>query len=210
VTANRALLPEGTYTASLESGQTVQLRTPSPCGTTPSVDLSATSAVALSCQERVEGPSQVSRFRWFVRSEKYGESYLTLKWPRQIGDIIRKESQWAGRVKRDGRVVTRYVAGPEGRPWVPGRDRSDLREVPEIISMARPTYGDSGWEVDLAAQQFTLPIRFETTLGVSAQLYGNLSVLGAALSGLLGGGWLWQLLAWFKARPKTRKKNERR
>ena len=139
-----------------------------------SVDVSPTSAAALSCQERVES---------------------------------------VGLLKRNGQVVQRYVTGPEDRPWTSG-----LGPLPPEwcapctsghLDGKAAGHSEPGWEVDFAAQQFTLPIRFENTLGVSAQLYANLSLIGAALSGMLGGGWLWGLLAWFKARKTTQKKGGR-
>jgi hypothetical protein len=57
-------------------------------------------------------------------------------------------------------------------------------------------------EIDLRSQQVTFPLRFETTLGVTAETYTYLTLLGVLASGALGGGWFWQLLSWIKSRHR--------
>jgi len=56
-------------------------------------------------------------------------------------------------------------------------------------------------EVNLHALEATFPpLRFDTTLGVSASTDDRLTIIGALASAFLGGGWLWQVLAWLKQR----------
>ncbi|WP_121308218.1 hypothetical protein [Paraburkholderia sp. BL17N1] len=74
--------------------------------------------------------------------------------------------------------------------------------MPVTLSRANETYRSGDVEVDLGSGQITFPLRFETTIGVSAGVYDLLSKFGAIASAVLGGGWLWQLLSWRKEREK--------
>ena len=194
------VLPPGSYGAVLESSGAVEIRTTSPCrlvsqNANPGISSSA------SCQERLISGSGASHFRWFLRSTKPGESYLTVQWPPQIGETMGRKRQWIGHLRRNGELICKMVRSSSMASSIPFYESSG---IPEIISAKEPTYRATDFEVDWVAQQFTLPIRFQTTLGVSAATYSNLSLLGAILSALLGGGWLWQVIAWLNSRKKGR------
>jgi hypothetical protein len=192
------VLPPGSYGALLESSGAVEIRTTSPCRLVPQTVIVGVSSSA-SCQERLISASGASRFRWFVRSTKPGESYLTVKWPPQIGETISRKRQWIGHLRQNGKLIMEPLSSGSSSGF-PARDS----DIPETVSAKVPTYRRGYGEVDCVAQQFTLPIRFQTTLGVSAATYSNLSVLGTILSALLGGGWLWQVIAWLNSRKKAR------
>jgi hypothetical protein len=200
---NGTVLPPGSYSTVLESSGIVEMRTTTPCNS-GSRDVALGMNSSASCSERPRSASVESHFRWFVRSTKPSESYLTVKWPDQIGKTMNRGKQWVARLKRNGQVIYKPAAHAHGSfPWPsPSPGQFQLSELPELLSAKQPTYR-ADFEVDCASQQFTLPVRFQTTLGVSAATYSNLSLLGAILSGFLGGGWLWQLIPWL-----SRRKNE--
>jgi hypothetical protein len=66
-----------------------------------------------------------------------------------------------------------------------------------------PIVSQEGVSIDLRQQQIRIPIRVVATLGVSRAVYNTLAVIGTFLSALLGSGWLWQALAWWRARVKA-------
>jgi hypothetical protein len=192
-----SLLPQGSYVAVLESSGALEMRTPSPCPAPSPVSNAGGMTSNAACQERGTSQSPL-RFRWFVRSTKPGGSYLTLKWPPQFGAALSPEKAWTGHLKRDDREILANgsVEDTRGR----GSGGGGYAMIPATVSTNRPVFRGRDFEVDLAAQQFTVPFRVETTLGVSAATYAGLSTVGAALSGLLGGGWVWQLFAWLRDR----------
>ena len=67
-----------------------------------------------------------------------------------------------------------------------------------VISPALPAMTWDGVSVDLESQQIRIPVFVETTLGVSRNVYTALALIGTALSGLLGSGWLWRFLEWWR------------
>lgn len=211
---NRAVLPAGTYSTVLESSGIVEMRTTNPCNSGSHNVALGTNSTA-SCSERPVSEPVESHFRWFVRSTKPGESYLTVKWPDQIGKTMNRRTQWVARLKQDDRVIYKRTVKTQGdfssssqeilrRARPGGSPGPNYTEVPELLSAEHLTYRAPDFEVDCATGQFTLPIRFQTTLGVSAATYSNLSLLGAILSALLGGGGLWQVIAWLNPRKNQR------
>lgn len=67
-----------------------------------------------------------------------------------------------------------------------------------VISPASPAMTWDGVSVDLESQQIRIPVFVASTLGVSRNVYTALALVGTALSGLLGSGWLWRLLEWWR------------
>lgn len=211
---NRAVLPPGTYSTVLESSGIVEMRTTNPCNS-GSHNVAPGMNSTASCRERPVSEPAESHFRWFIRPTKPSEAYLTVKWPDQIGETINRRKQWVARLKQGGHVIHKlklydeYASGSSDRIVREVRRRYYAEtEEPELLSAEQLTYRKPNFEVDCAAWQFTLPIRFQTTLGVSAATYSNLSLLGAILSALLGGGGLWQVIAWLNPRKNQRPSRE--
>ena len=182
----------GSYVGWLESNNTVTRRTSNPCK--PDTPADANSLAA--CDERTGIDMSKMRFRWFVESDKPGESFLTIKWPHQIGEAIAQQKKWTAILKRDDQVISSPVQrSSAGSSSSPGWGRP---QTPNVLSSRRPSYKASDFEIDCAAQEITLPVQFQTTLGVSGATYGYLSILGGFLSAFLGGGWIWQVIALFR------------
>jgi len=191
------------YVALLQAGRGVEGRTTNPCaGAAP--DTGPTSVRACASP----GVSGEAPFRWMVRSEAPGTTYVSVQLPPQVSTQMEGDrGRWSARVRRDGHIVTRIV-GFEERP-------SAVRQVPlplsarrpiedaVVLSAANPVFRDRDTiEIDLRSGQFTFPLRFETTLGVSARTYEVLTLVGGLASAVLGGGWLWQLLSWLRQRQQ--------
>jgi hypothetical protein len=53
---------------------------------------------------------------------------------------------------------------------------------------------------DMLSGQLRVPVEVVDTLGVSRSVYNALALMGTLLSALLGSGWLWKLLEWWRIR----------
>jgi hypothetical protein len=53
---------------------------------------------------------------------------------------------------------------------------------------------------DMHSGQLRVPVEVVDTLGVSRSVYNALAVIGTLLSAVLGSGWLWKLLEWWRTR----------
>jgi hypothetical protein len=73
-----------------------------------------------------------------------------------------------------------------------GSDHGPILAV--TLSESEPVARHNGVEIDLRAGELTVPLQFNTTLGVTQTTYTILAILGTLLSALLGGGWLWQFV----------------
>jgi hypothetical protein len=220
-----AHLATGTYAAVLEASSQLEARTPEACVDQPSHPNAVTA-----CQVR-RGQVEMSQFRWFVRSANPGSYYITVKLPSQLAAFASGEQAgWLAEVLENGDPLTQLVvARPphvDEKAGGAGADREikdykrqrDLgsssswvkseREVQAPLSVQRPIFREQDLEIDLRSQQVTFPLRFETTLGVTAETYAILTLLGALASGALGGGWFWELLSWIKAHRKPPRDGE--
>jgi hypothetical protein len=178
------------YQTSLKSGKEIQSRTLEPCGKPLETMNDATQ---VSCAKGTLG----APVRWFVRSDKTGSSYVTIQLPQEIkSELAEHAASWSAALSRNGELITKSVAGPERQPF--SSYPMFTRAIPVVLSSAQPVYHGDEVEIDLRSLEITFPLRFETTLGVSASTYALLTNTGAILSALLGGGWLWHLLSWLK------------
>lgn len=185
-------LPTGVYEATLETGENIRVRTSSAC---PGSQLESSVTAVRSCRERQTRRDNLS-FRWFIRSSETSQSYVTLKLPRNMPLLQQsKGASWFARVDLGGNLFSSSL---------PVRGRTKLSASPIILSAEHPVLREWNLEIDLRSQQITFPIVFQTTLGISGSAYERLTVVGAVMSGLLGGGWLWQLLEWLKSRREKR------
>lgn len=193
-------IPSGTYKAALEGNRDVEVRSMQPCpASSPSVSSGMTVA---GCGE-VRDSERGLRFRWLIRSAQPGRALLVLHLPDEILPTNQGLPDWRANLERGGQAVTRPVAEPEegSRSSLPGREsRPRTRRVPLILSPGDPVFSFENAEIDLRAKRLTLSIDFDTTLGVASSTYELLTMGAAVLSGLLGGGWIWQLLSWLNAR----------
>jgi hypothetical protein len=143
------------------------------------------------------------RFRWLIRSAQPGRALLVLHLPNEILPTNQELPNWRANLERGGQAVTRPVVELEegSRASLPGCEPSPrAKRVPLILSQSDPVFSFEHAELDLKAKRLTLSIDFETTLGVASSTYELLTMAAAVLSGLLGGGWIWQLLSWLNAR----------
>ena len=87
-------------------------------------------------------------------------------------------------------------------PWGSGR-----RGVSPTMSASSPSVTWRGMSVDLVTGQLRVPVTVVDTLGVNRNVYDGLALIGTFLSALLGSGWLWKWLEWWRTRSTaTRKK----
>lgn len=188
--------------ASFTSGKEVSARTLQICDST-AVAVGASGAAVSSIKACSRETGGERGFRWIVRSDKPGVSMATIDLPAPIVNALTADSAgWSATVRVDGSPVEALVHA-DGRSFVGGESRSDIRSVPVTLSQAKEQFRSGDVEVDLGSGQITFPLRFETTMGVSAGVYDLLSKFGAIASAVLGGGWLWQLLSWRKEREKS-------
>jgi hypothetical protein len=190
----KAIFSTSEYETSLKSGKEIQGRTSRPCNrkTTATSDATQTS-----CARGTYGTT----IRWFVRSDKTGRSLIMMQLPQEIEtELTKHAATWSAAVSLNGNAITKSVVDPNARQWSPGEYRVFYREIPVVLSASEPVLDREDIEIDLRSLEITLPLRVETTLGVSASTYALLTNGGALASAFLGGGWLWQLLAWLKER----------
>lgn len=140
------------------------------------------------------------RFQWVVRADKPGSSIGVVTLPEQASKLVR-DGGWSATVKSNGRTWTRFVTGPDDRPWTPGGNRGmGVREKVVQMTAATPFHRRGAVEVDLSAGEIQIPLTFETTLGMTAATYQILAAIGTFLAGAVGGGWLWQVQLWWRKR----------
>lgn len=149
-----------------------------------------------------------ARYRWFIRSDKPGRSIVVITAPvRALAPL--HQAEWTATVASDEKIWSRTEAAPielqsnVPRQWQGVIDhRSNLKEKPIVLTPAAPEVRYGGYEVNLGAGEFLVPLEFQNTLGVSAGTYAILALGGTVLSTLLGSGWLWQLLTWLRQRNR--------
>lgn len=174
------------YSAALAASEDVQKYSTDRCAETENFPANASVACA-----RPNGSNLT--WRWFVRSTEPSDFYLTIQLPGQLANRLLL-STWRAKFLEDGQVMTEYVHA-DGRLFRGGEDRSDLREVEVVLSSTRPVAVAHRAEIDLQRSRVTLSLSVKTTLGVSATTYDVLAILAFVLSGVLGSGWLWKLIA---------------
>ena len=96
----RAVLQPGTYSTVLESSDTVKIRTTNPCNSRQQDTSSGVNSIA-ACNQRTSPAPAESHFRWFIRSSKPGESYVSVRWPEQIASTINVGHSWVALLKRN-------------------------------------------------------------------------------------------------------------
>ncbi len=116
--------PTPDYQVALKSGKEVQSRTLQPCTAQPA---SGGDSAQTSCAKGNLSEASAP-VRWFVRSEKTGSSFVTIQLPQDVGKLLAERgAAWSATVSRNGELITKYLSGPEGRPWSEGQDRTGLR-----------------------------------------------------------------------------------
>jgi hypothetical protein len=174
------------YSAALSASEDVQKYSTDRCAEAEKFPPNASVACA-----RPNGANL--SWRWFVRSTEPSDFYLTIQLPGQLANTL-LASTWSAKLLEDGEVVTEYVHA-DGRLFQGGEDRSDIREVEVVLSSMRPVAVAHRAEIDLERSRVTLSLPVKTTLGVSATTYDVLAIFALVLSGVLGSGWLWKLIA---------------
>ncbi|MFM0151974.1 hypothetical protein [Paraburkholderia sediminicola] len=191
--------------ASLISGGDVSARSLHACDTPAATPASGANGAPVKACERKAHDER--GFQWIVRSAKPGVSMVTINLPAPIvaalGDKNGPGSAWSATVAvNGGSPLTKYVHS-DGTPLKANENRVDMHEMPITLTQGDQTFHVNDVDIDLGSGQITFPLRFETTMGVSAGVYDLITQFGALASAVLGGGWLWQFLAWRKARAKS-------
>jgi hypothetical protein len=109
---------------------------------------------------------------------------------------VLSNNNWTAIVSIDG--VIHLTCG------IPNADYGCSAEnsLPTLLSPLSARYAPPKSKIlmDLNLGEVRFPILVTSTLGVSASTYAWLALIGVALSGALGNGWLFKLLEYVKAR----------
>jgi len=188
-------LPPGDYAATLIGPQDVELRTLDSCSDAPAAP--GRSSTRAACGHLRAGAKL--RLTWDVSPTGAGAKLLTLQLPTSIEPS--PAEPWYATLERNGRPVTRE----DVQAWERIPDRYRTHAVPEVPVRLSPTealYREGSTYVDLANFQLRSTVDVATTLGVDASTYSFLAILGTIFSGLLGGGWIWQAVEWWRKRAQ--------
>jgi hypothetical protein len=132
-------------------------------------------------------------------------------------------NDWTASVEFDGRSPV-YGTGPGcNNRWAGSMDSPCQEVFPVKLGPRHPSFvltedtpgtlGSLGWalpyafarpEIDLGQNQVRFPIRVVTSLGLDADTYAKLALLGTVLSGFLGSGWAWKILELLKAKKEDK------
>ena len=127
-----------------------------------------------------------------IRAEKAGASLITLELPKGFREQLSNHASWIALTSRNGYLETNFHPG--GGVNSAGGPTSEYEANPRIYSAANPVIDDPSLQLDFRRCDVTIPIVWQTTLGVSAATFQWLSTLGTILSALLGTGWLLKLI----------------
>jgi len=187
--------PNAMYAADLRVGSTVQARAEPQCNPAPSGSAMPSCLTSDAIKARLP-------FRWIIRSEKAGKVFATVRLPNPLMAGVLAKPSWAGVVSRGDMPITKRWpnAGVEFRR--PGVWDDAGMPLYNPITKGSPIFSQSGILIDISSGDFTIPLTFENTLGVSGETYDRLAVIAAVFSAMLGGGWLWPLLERLKRKPE--------
>jgi len=128
-----------------------------------------------------------------------------------IPEIWPNGGNWSASLKFDGkeplvsRNETKVVLSPDQPQFrltesTPFEGHLVITESDRGYVQDRPSYARAGANIDLDTRAIRFPIQVVTSLGLNGTTYAWLAVVGIALSGMLGTGWLWKALELFRAR----------
>jgi hypothetical protein len=179
--------------AVLSAGEDAHPRTATPC---IQKSAGATPGAIEACGLPTNG---ATHFRWFLRSGAAGVSVATISLPiPQLGpefwtaNLTENGNPWYVRLQH---TPTQSMTPAQSTMSKLHRDDYGGTFVPVDLAKNNPVVTHGGFEVDLTANHLTFPTEFDTTLGVSESTYSAIALVGTLLSALLGGGFLWPLLA---------------
>ena len=137
--------------------------------------------------------------RLVIRAEKPGFSLITLELPKGFKDQLATHISWIALSSRNGTMETNFRPSPGLNG--PGGPTSQFESSPRVYSAAKPVINDASLQLDFRRCDVTIPISWQTTLGVSAATFELLSRIGTIFSALLGTGWLLKILMARRALP---------
>jgi len=146
-----------------------------------------------------------ARVSWDISPLKSGSYVLTLSLPPSALGEKYGEVSWVGYIYDDQQILVRTTRGVQRgdrnsftmhTSSVPVNSRLEMASAPVQLSAQSPFVYWEGKSVDLGVRQIRLPVTIVTTLGVTERTYQITALLATCISGFLGAGWLWQLLAW--------------
>ena len=191
-------LPAGTYVSEVTGPESLRFRPETKCPAP--VDSAA------ACKAIKEEKSQIS-LGWDVTPKEEAEATLQLTIP----EIWPNGGNWSASLKFDGkeplvsRNETKVVLSPDQPQFrltesTPFEGHLVITESDRGYVQDRPSYARAGANIDLDTRAIRFPIQVVTSLGLNGTTYAWLAVVGIALSGMLGTGWLWKALELFRAR----------
>ena len=166
-------LPNGERAVRLSAPRSAEVRTLDVCTAAQANPLEA------ACSMPVENRFQVA---WDVTPTEPGQLLFTVGVP---SDLMPQSGldDWAA-----------VAVGPWGSS---GRGESPT------MTASSPSVSWRGMSVDLLSGQLRVPVTVVDTLGVNRNVYDGLALIGTFLSALLGSGWLWKWLEWWRTRSAS-------
>jgi hypothetical protein len=177
VSARSTPLPTGELRAVLRS-QNLKVWTTQSCASAPkSVD-------GLAACSTVTSHNSVN-FIWTASPAAQGVRQLAIEFP-----AVWQGSEWSAILAKNSVPVS-----------------GGANYTPLLLSTSSPTYGSprGDFSVDVSRRDIRFPIKVLTSLGLSAYTYGVVGVIGVALAGALGSGWVFRLIELITSRSRKAK-----
>lgn len=190
VTSNAKHNENVEHTAYLSTPKSVDIRTIDTCETGTMDEYSADRTPAC---DGLSLEDLEFRVAWDITPSHAGEITAALQFPSMLLPVLHS---WKAYVFRDAKplFVERVLSDEPIPVGSSGIKRRTMIDVPVPLHAQRSFMRHDGISVDLSSNQLRVPISVRKTLGVSGGTYLNLSIAGTLLAGLLGAGWLWEMV----------------
>lgn len=184
---------ENRYVFGLSAPQTANVRTSFRCDGLPSA-----TAENAACGEGKRSAVQVA---WDITLKEPATAVLAITVPKALMNEIMRTENWIAIPSHDDRIIMRSARRSPFSPWRGGDPRDEL--VPFLLSPQVSYLESEGSQIDLRSAQVRLRTEAVETLGVSNQTLQILGWGGSIVSGLLGTGWIWQIITWRRQRQSS-------
>lgn len=189
----------GQIQVELDAPSSWEVRTTDICS--PPRSLSASKLVS-ACGIVVDGVFEAS---WTVTPSSAATSLSTIVLPAELRPRALHGDNWRAYPYVNGsaltwlkssRSKTEFLPPDSPHPWPHGSSAEAALQAVVVLDTESPKLAYKGYDIDLSRGRLSTQTTVVQTLGVSAESYAWLAVIGTILTTALGSGWLIQLLSW--------------